>query len=445
MLTEVSHRELFKSNFITEFDEVLRSLIIFGPASIFSDWTPKTGLNYKTCVVGSYQFIENSKKLVDGIVLTVFYTARQAIEEFSDAGKSVQEAYDNPKKQNDLFEFIYLVRPRNVNPSISRKFNKNMPFESVIVGVKDKIVIDEGGFPEFPYHCGRWKRPANEKDGRGIGTEIMPKIRVLDKQEKNFLDVGNRWSNPPYQVLDSFEGVVRNIPGAMNIVSEMDTIKALEAGMLGNFPINEKILARNEEEIHRAFFKNAFSPLEDLTGDRRTTLEIRERIRQTWYKIGPPVARVWYELLEGLITRSVLLLIRNDVVPPPPDKLIGVDFGIEFVGPFALELRSQQAKAFQEWVGWIGNMESTLPEGLSEHPIDYIDFKDAIPRMGRTFGVNVEDMASEEEIAVKQQKRMDDEKATRAMQAAQLATEGYSKGTKKPEEGSAAEKVMAGV
>ena len=64
MLTEVAHEELYKSNFITEFDEVLRSLIIFGPASIFSEWTVKTGLNYKSCILGSYQFIENSKKLV---------------------------------------------------------------------------------------------------------------------------------------------------------------------------------------------------------------------------------------------------------------------------------------------------------------------------------------------------------------------------------------------
>ena len=116
------------------------------------------------------------------------------------------------------------------------------------------------------------------------------------------------------QVHESVEGVVRIIPGAKNMVREMDTIKALDMGMMGNFPITEKSLDRQQEIIHRAFFKNAFSPLEDLTGDRRTTLEIRERIKQAWPKIGPPIARVWYELLEKCITRSVLLLIRNGVV-----------------------------------------------------------------------------------------------------------------------------------
>ncbi len=37
MLTEMAHNEIYKSNFITEFDEVLSSLIIFGPASIISE------------------------------------------------------------------------------------------------------------------------------------------------------------------------------------------------------------------------------------------------------------------------------------------------------------------------------------------------------------------------------------------------------------------------
>jgi len=440
MVTEVSHEELFKSNFITEFDEVLRSLIYFGPASIYSDWTVKTGLNYRTCVVGSYQFLENSKKLVDGQIFTVKYTARQAIEEFGEGkvGKEVLDAFNDPKKQNDLFEFIYLVRPRDiVNPNLSPRYNQNMPWESIVVSVKEKTIVEEGGYPEFPYHCARWKRPAYEKHGRGIGTEILPQIKVLDRMKRDFMDVGNKWANPPREVLESFEGVFRVIPGAVNIVREIPSSKALDNGILGNFPIVKDILAMEQDIIHRAFFKNAFSPLEDLTGDRRTTLEIRERIRQTWHRIGPPVARVWYELLEKCITRSVLLLIRNGVIPYPPAELQGANFGIEFVGPFALELRSQQAKAFQEWVMFVGEMEAVFPGAT-----DNVDADDAIMRMGRTFGVNAEDMASEEERNAKREARQAQLEHQQAVELAQMAAQGYGQTTKAPEEGSPAEALI---
>ena len=439
-LTELAHDEIFKSNFITEFDEVLRSLIIFGPASIFSEWTPKTGLNYKNSVLGSYQFIENSKKLVDGILITVQYTPKQAIEEFGEenVGAEVMKAFAEPKKQNDLFNFIYLVRPREiVNPNLSPLVTGNMAWEQIVVNEKEKIEVNVSGYSEFPYHNARWKRPANEKHGRGIGTEILPQIKVLDRSMRNWIDVGNRWANPAREVLESFDGPYRVTPGAKNIVTEFPSGQAIDSDMNGNFPVTEASLDRQQAIIDRAFFRDAFSPLENLTGDRRTTLEIRERIRQTWHKIGPPVARVWYELLESCITRSILLLIRNHVVPQPPPELQGANFGLEFVGPFALELRSQQAKAFQEWVSFVGEMESVFPGA-----VDNVDPDDAIVRMGRTFGVNTEDIASEEERDEKRRIRQAKEEAALALQIAQTAGQAYGQTTAAPEEGSPAELVM---
>ena len=440
MLTEVSHEKIYKSNFITEFDEVLRSLIIFGPASIFSEWTKRTGLNYKNCVLGSYQFLENSKKLVDGIVLTVKYTPRQAIEEFGKekVGEEVMKAFGDPKKQNELFSFVYLVRPREIiKPNLSQRFFGNMPWKATVVNEKEKLIVAESGFPEFPYHSARWKRPANEKHGRGIGTEILPQIKVLDRTMRNWIDVGNLWANPPREVLYSVDGPVRVTPGAKNIVQEMGSIKALDSNLNGNFPIADTSLDRQQLIIDRAFFRDAFSPLENLTGDRRTTLEIRERIKQTWHKIGPPVARVWYELLEGCVTRSILLLIRNGEVEPPPVELQGVNFGLEFVGPFALELRSQQARAFQEWVSFVGEMESVFPGAT-----DNVDPDDAIIRMGHTFGVNTEDMSSEEERDEKRRIRQEKEEAQLALQMAQVGGQAYQGATKAPEEGSPAEALM---
>ena len=440
MLTEVSHDKIFKSNFITEFDEVLRSLIIFGPASIFSEWTPKIGLNYKNCVLGSYQYLENSKKLVDGIIITVEYTPRQAIEEFGEenVGEEVMKAFGEPKKQNDLFKFIYLIRPRGIiNPNLSQRYSGNMPWESIVVNEKEKIIVEESGFPEFPYHSARWKRPASEKHGRGIGTEILPQIKVLDRTMRDWIDVGNQWANPARDVLQSFDGNYRVTPGAKNVTRELPASLAIDKGQVGNFPITEKSLDRQQLIIDRAFFRDAFSPLENLTGDRRTTLEIRERIKQTWHKIGPPVTMIWYELMEGCIIRSISLLIRNEVVDPPPIELEGVNFGLEFVGPFALELRSQQAKAFQEWVSFVGELETVFPGA-----VDNVDADDAILRMGRTFGVNVEDMASEEERDAKREKRQADLEAQRALELAQLAGQAYPGTTKAPEEGSPAEVLM---
>lgn len=440
MLTDAAHEAIFNSNFPTEIDDVLSSLIIFGPGSIFSEWTPKTGLNYRSATIGTYQLIENSKKIVDGIVITVKYTPQQAVDEFGKdkVGRSITEALTDPKKVNTKFEFIYLIQPREgINPNLSDSVAENMPWEEIVVAVKDKITVLESGFPQFPYHTARWKRPADEVNGRGIGTEMLPQIKVLDRMNRDFNEVGNKHANPAMQKHESVEGPVRTFPGASNTVREMDTIRTLDVGLRGNFNVTEKSLERQTGIIDRAFFKHAFSPLEGLTGDRRTTLEIRERVRQTWHKIGRPVSRFWYELMTGLIERSILLLIRNGVVPLPPPELQGVGFGLEFVSPFALELKSQQARAFQEWAVFVGEMESVFPGA-----VDNVDPDDAIQRMGRTFGVNAEDMASEEERTEKRERRALEKKQQLELQATQVAGQAYGQTTGAPEDGSPAAAVM---
>ncbi len=436
MLTEVTHDQIFNSNFITELDEVLRSLIHFGPASIFSEWTPKIGLNYRNTVIGTYQLIENSKRLVDGIILTIEYTPKQAIDEFGDkAGPEIIEAANDSKKVNTKFEYIYIIKPRDItNPNLSLNIGSNMPWEQQVVNVKEKLTVFESGFPQFPYHTARWKRPANEKDGRGISTELLPQIKVLNRMNRDFNEVGNKWANPARETLSTFDGVYRTFPGANNVVRELPSSRAVDQGLNGNFNITEASLDRQTAIIDRAYFKNAFNPIDDLTGDRRTTLEIRERIRGTWPKIGNPVARIWYEMIAPLVERTILLLIRNGVVPAPPAELEGAGFGLDFVGPFALELRSQQSKAFQEWAFVVGELESVFPGAT-----DNVDPDDAIMRLGRTLGVNTEDMASEEQRDAKREQRELEKQQQLALQAAQVAGQANQGLAKAPEEGSPAE------
>lgn len=439
LLTDSSHYHIFNSNFISELDEVLRSLIIFGPASIYSEWTRKDGLNYRSTVIGMYQLIENSKKLVDGIIITVHYTPFQAIEEFGDeVGDEVIEASKDPNKANEKFEFIYIVLPRKyINPLLSTNVNSNMPWEETVINVKEKKKVYTGGYAQFPYHTARWKRPADEKDGRGICTEILPQIKVLNRMNRDFNEVGNKWANPARETLESFEGSFRTFPGANNIVRELPSSRAIDQGLNGNFNITEKSLERQTGIIDRALFKNAFAPLDDLTGDRRTTLEIRERMRGKWPKIGTPVARIWYEMISPLVERSILLLIQNGAVMSPPSELQGEGFRLEFVSPFALELRSQQSKAFQEWVRIVGEMEEIFPGAT-----DNVDSDDAVMRLGRTLGVNAEDMASTEQKDAKRQMRMEQQAKLEALQAAQIAGKAYKDTSGGAEEGSPAAALM---
>jgi len=126
---------------------------------------------------------------------------------------------------------------------------------------------------------------------------------------------------------------------------------------LGNFPITVEALKEQQEIVHKAFFRDIFVQLGDLTGDRRTTVEIIERLREGLRRLALPVARLQSELFNPVITRSTMLLIRHGKIPQPPIELEGQQLGIEYEGQLALALKGQQAKGFQQWVEFAGAME----------------------------------------------------------------------------------------
>ncbi len=419
--TEITHDELFESNFMLQFNETLRSLVVLGQGNLYSEFDTKVmKLNFKDWDIAFYQIKQNAQGIVDVMILSYPLTARQAVAEFGDnAGEKALKDAGELKTESNVYPFIHLVRPRIARNVMLTDF-MNMPFESLYVNEKEKLVVDEGGFEEFPFAVARWMKSSSEKQGRGQGTECLASVRALQQMEKDLIECGNKWNNPPKEVLDHFEGTVRVTPGALNFVREKGTIRGIEQSVLGNFPITEKQIERKEQEIHRAFYTDVFTPLAGLKGDRRTTVEIYKLFEQAAKKLGMPLYRLMSELMTPNIKRDVLLLIRNGKIPYPPPELQGQGFGIEYIGELALAMRNQQANAFQQFAVFVGEMEGVFP-GVK----DNINEDKAVRRMGRAFGVNEEDLATEDEVAAKREARAQQLQQQQLMAAAQVGSKAY--------------------
>jgi hypothetical protein len=131
-----------------------------------------------------------------------------------------------------------------------------------------------------------------------------------------------------------------------------------------------------------------------------------------------------------------MLLFRNGELPPLPPEMQGKSFKIEYVGRLAMELKSQQARGFQQWVGVGIEIDSVFPV------TDNIDFDGGYRRLGETLGVSVEDMNSSDEVEEKRQARQAQQDAQQAAELAEMAAKGYPGATKAPETGSPAEALM---
>lgn len=435
LASQITHDELFASNFMLQLNETLSSLVGFGTGNMFSEWTVGTGLNYKDWDISFYVIKQNSSGIVDTVIVKYPLTARQAVQEFGDTvGEKVLEAFGNPDTVSKIFPFIHRVRPREGRNRNLTDF-LNMPIESLYVNVEEQKLVDEGGFDEFPYAVPRWKKSSNEKYGRGQGTIALSVSKELQQMHADFVECGNKWNNPPREVLDTaVEGRVDVRPGADNRVTAMGSIKALDDAVRGNFPITKDMLEFTQGIIHRIFFVDVFAPLANLPGDRRTTVEIRERVKQAVKKLAGPIYRLQSELFTPVITRSVLLLIRNGVIPPPPEELAGRGFGIEYISELALAIRDQQSSAFIQFADLVSALDPVFPGAK-----DIINIDRALPDIGFTFGMKVEHLSTKEEIEETRRVRAEQLAERQAIEAAQAAAQGYNQTTKAPEEGSLAE------
>ena len=434
--TEILHEELFSSNYILQLGETLRSLITFGTGNLFVEW--RGGLNFMDWDISRYQIMENFRGRVDTMVLKFPKTAKQAYDEWGNAaGKSVVEAIETIKKQNNVFWFIHLTRPRkNWNPRFEDFLN--MPFESIYVNVKDKTIIDEGGYPEFPYMVPRWAKTSGEVHGRGIGTMILPQVKSVNANKRDFNEVGNKYANPHREVLESFEGEYDTTPGGRNDVMELPSSHVDERNF-GNFPITKETLEMERKVIKDDFYHDAFAPITELTGDRRNELEINQRIREAFRKIGSPIGRLESELFTPKIIRCYMLLVRNGVIPEPPEELQGRNLKIIYKGPLSLAQQDAEVRGSQQWIGIVGEMEN-IPafEGVA----DNVNSDNAVRRMARVFGANEDDIASEEIVEQKRMARQAERERQKALEAAQVAAQSYGQTTKAPESGSKAEQIQ---
>lgn len=432
-LTEECHEHMFNSNYVAQTSNTIKYWTGFGTGANYSDWTVKDGLNYRDYAIGTYQCLENSKGIIDTIILTCPYTARQIRQDWpTKGGAAVELAMSRPETANEEIDVIWVVRPR-ADRDPNRIDSANMAFESIYVQEKDQIVLDEGGYDEFPFAVPRYEVIYREVYGRGRGVALLPTVRQLNRRKKDYDEMSNKWVNPPKEVLESFEGQVDVTPGALMYVQQIPSIKALDMGANGMYPVTKDILEYYREEVRQGFFRYAFQALQTLTGDRRTTTEIIERLKEGMKQLARPLGRLFIELLTPQITRSALLLIRNGVVARPPQSLQGQPMKVRLINPLALALEDQQARAGQYWVSAIGQAEALFP-GIK----DNVDEDKWARDLGEELGVKGDHIRPLRQVKAIRAGRQQQAAAMQAMQTAQVATDAYNKTTKAPEEGSLA-------
>ena len=133
-----------------------------------------------------------------------------------------------------------------------------------------------------------------------------------------------------------------------------------------------------------------------------------------------------------------MLLVRNGEIPEPPPGLELVE--IEYLGLMANALSSGQARGFLQAAEIATNAAEIFPEATDNLNADE-GFRDAY----RNLGVKAEHLATPEQVEAKRAHRAQMQQAKMALEAAQVAAQGYSQTSQKAEDGSPAAEIQESV
>jgi len=400
--TSVTQEEMTRSNFMREMFSAIRSMIVFGTGIISVEKDSKTNeLSYRSYHTGDIAFLENSKGDIDTVFRDIYYTARQAVQEFDRESlpAEIVKAAENPTEAQNKFKFIHCVYP---NSDFTKKKITSKKFKSAFVYEDKRVIVKEGKFDSNPYLVMRFTKAPGELWGRGPVIELLPEIRMLNQMRFDFIESADLANNPPMIAED--DGVIGQP------VTEPKGMIYIRAGASipvpwntgANLPLTNEVIINQQQIVKDGMLLNIFQTLEDVRNISSAT-ESQIRKQEGLALVGAVVGAVQKDALDPLISRS-LDLIPQTKLPDAPKEF---DFDIIYQGRLSMAMSTLQADAI---VVWLAQWAPYAELGVLEN----IDMDHASRISALASGVPAEVLTDAD--AVKQQREQIKQQQQQAMQ-----------------------------
>ncbi|HEY4161987.1 MAG TPA: portal protein [Dongiaceae bacterium] len=390
-LDEVTRRmrDAFGANgqrFYSRVMELYADLVTFGTGIFYVEENRENGEVHYSCRHLAECFIaENDREEVDTVYRRFQFSARQAHQKWGEkCSPAVQRALE--KEPERRFPFLHAVMPRADASAMGAaprgRIAKSMPFASYYIDIEGRVLLDEGGYMEFPYQVPRWSTASRGTYGDSPAMLALPDIKMLNAMSKTTIVAAQKAVDPPLLAVD--ESAVRGIrthPGGIIYggLDENGRRRYEPLHTAGNVNLGLDLEEQRRKAVREAFF---YSLLQMVEQPNQTATEVLARQEEKLRLIGPHLGRIQSEFLDPLIRRQFGIMSRAGMLPKPSKQLAKAGIKIDYVSPLARAQKAGEGAAITR------ALEALAPLGAVRPTVyDNLD-SDAIGRtIMRSFGV----------------------------------------------------------
>lgn len=412
-------RQLFRyryapiSDFVGQNQGVYQSLGAFGngylmPERYYDPMNRINAIRYRNLPMGETYVEFNYQGKADGFIRIVRLTARQAFQKTTSGVKwydvlkdvpMLKQAYDKGSEQK--FTFIQRVCPRS-DAKMYGIDRRNMPFASYHIHMDSKTLISEGGYRTFPIAVSRYTQAPGEQNGRSPAHAVLPALKTLNAEKKDFLRQGHR-ANAPVLLLRDDGIMSANItPGAQIRGGWSSDGKPLMGTLpFGDIQVTKEMMDEERGLINDVFLVSLFQVM--IEKQNITATQAVEIINEKGILIAPTLSRQ-EEYLSDVIEREMALFVEMGVMPPMPPLLREArgEYSVVYQSPLSRAARAQEAVGFMRTLEMVNAIANVTQDPSLYDPFD---FDVSIPDMAYINGVPEPWMADPQKIAQKRENR----------------------------------------
>lgn len=342
------HRYKPTANFSSQNLMTYTSLGAFGNGALWIDRIQSheggAGIRYKTIPLGEIYFRENFQGKIDGFCRSFRLTKDQAIQQFGP--ENLPEAITTCVDINAMFDFLQRCVPR-MGYDPKRLDAKGMPWASYYIAIAGRMLVQESGYTSFPITISRYDQAPNEIYARGPAMTILPTIKTLNAEKRDFLTQGHRAVSPVLLTTD--DGIVdfSMRPGALNKGGFSADGKPLIGTLpIGNIQVSKEMMDDERVIIQDAFLVNLFQILQE--NPSMTATQVIEIVNQKGILLAPTVGRQQSEYLGPMIDRELDVLSAAGLLPPMPEILqeAAGEYNVVYTSPMSRAMRAQEVAGF---------------------------------------------------------------------------------------------------
>lgn len=284
-------------------------------------------------------------------------------------------------------------------------------------GDADRMLSD-AGFHMFPILAPRWEVTGNDIYGTDCpGMASLGDAKQLQTGERRGLQAIEKMINPPMTGPTSLRGQKASIlPGDLTLVDVREGQQGFKPAQDLHYQLQHHELKQDQvrSRIRRAFYEDLFLMLAtDSRQQPATAREIDERHEEKLLALGPVLEQLNQDLLDPLIDLTFEYMLRQGLIPEPPEELRGQDLRVEYISIMAQAQKLVGLSGMERYKQTAMELATVFPDSIDKTDAD--QFLDAY---GDLTSVPPGVVRPDEEVAGIRAQRAQQQQAAAAAEAA---------------------------